>query len=198
MECPGVYDVIDAMRSQDYLVFSDPRGYDLNLFGIRTEDIDSNKFNDWLGVFYTYDGVWNYFCVPGTTDPGVFYRNRPINPLGTGALVEGQHRGMYEVGMHRGSYPALVQKVPVPAYRDDNKDDYLDLDPATIDVGLHGANFHRASANNPSIIVDRWSAMCQVVQDKLHHDHFMALARASVEIYGNSITYTLLGEADFR
>jgi len=37
-ECPRVSEIINAMESKNYLVFSNPGGHDLNIVGIRTAD----------------------------------------------------------------------------------------------------------------------------------------------------------------
>ena len=63
-----------------------------------------------------------------------------------------------------------------------------------VDVGMHGINFHRASAGGPRDTIGKWSAGCQVPQDDAHHDFVMALAKRAAERFGNSFTYTLLRE----
>ena len=50
-ECPKVSEIINAMESKDYLVFSNPGGHDLNIVGIRTADDSANTFNDWGALF---------------------------------------------------------------------------------------------------------------------------------------------------
>lgn len=186
-----------AMRRKGYVVFgNDVKGYDLNLVGIRTRDTRANKFNDHLVVMWLWDGQWNLFAFPATTDPGVYWRNNPMRVEGTAVLVPGQYRGAYQIGEHK-SYPALVQRKDVKVYRDDNRDDVLDLDPTTIQEGMFGINIHRASASKPSTTVDKWSAGCQVLQDPLQQAFLMELARKSAELFGNAFTYTLLTEDDF-
>lgn len=186
-----------AMRSKGYLVFgNEAKGYDLNLFGIRTDDATANSFNDIVGVMYLCDGQWNCFQFPATTDPGLYWRENPMNIAGTAILKPGQYRGAYMVGEHKG-YPALQQKSPMKVYRDDDRDKVLEMDEATLQEGMFGINIHRSSSVKPSTQVDKWSAGCQVLQDPIQFAFLMELAKKSAEIHGNSFTYTLLTEADF-
>lgn len=185
-----------VMRSKGYVVFGNARGYDLNLFGIRTLDTVSNAFNDWVGCMYLMHGVWNLFPFPATTDPGLYWRSHPMNVKGTAVLKPGQYRGVYRLGEHKG-YPALVQRGAVVVYRDPDRDSYLDLDDDSTDEGVFGINIHRASKRSPSIEVNKWSAGCQVIQDAVHHEFHLELVRKSIAIYGHGHTYTLLTEADF-
>ncbi|MFC1890569.1 hypothetical protein ACFL4G_12525, partial [Thermodesulfobacteriota bacterium] len=71
--CPRVDEIIEVMETKGFKVFSDSRGHDLNLVGIRSASVEGNKFDDWLTVFYIFDSVWNIFAFPATTDPGTYY-----------------------------------------------------------------------------------------------------------------------------
>jgi len=185
-----------AMRCKRYLVFGDPRGYDLNLFGIRTKDMVANTFNDILGAMYLFDGRWNCFLFPGTTDPGTYWRLNPMNVAGTAVLKPGQYRKAFKLGVHKG-YQALVQASPLPVYRDADRDNELELDESLVQTGMFGINLHRASSVKPSTEVDKWSAGCQVLQDPFQFSFLMELAVRSANIYGDGFTYTLLTEGDF-
>lgn len=193
---PSPLEIKAAMRRKGYWVFGDEvRGYDLNIFGIRTEDRVANTFNDVIGVMYLSNGQWNCFLFPATTDPGLYWREHPMNVDGTAILVPGQHLGAYMVGSHKG-YTAFQQKRPLPVYRDADKDEILETDPDTIQSGFYGINIHRANSALPSSQVNKWSAGCQVLADPVQFDFLMSLAQKSMGIYGNSFTYTLLEEGD--
>lgn len=185
-----------AMVKKDYVIFDNKKGYDLNIVGIRSPDMSSNQFNDWITVFYLSDKTWNFFSFPGTTDPGTFYRQNPINVKGTALLKPGQYRGAYKIGYHRG-YKALQQKKPMTVYRDANRDTVLDTTGMEEDTGMFGINIHHANAFRPSILVDKWSAGCQVYQDPDHFAFFMTLCERARKKFGNSFTYTLLRVEDF-
>ena len=66
--------IVRTLKKKGYAVFKNPGGHDLNIVGIRTKDMTSNQFNDWLTVFYIFNRTWNFFAFPATTDPGIFYR----------------------------------------------------------------------------------------------------------------------------
>jgi len=196
IQCPQVDEIVSVMRARQYRVFENPDGHDLNLVGIRNSASDANRFDDWICAFYWFDGVWNLFAFPGTTDPGRFYRENPINVLGTAIMKPGQYRGAYRVGRHKG-YRALQQVGAVTVYRDNNRDDELDTTGSFEDDGINAINIHRASRVRASTQVDRWSAGCQVVQDPDHFDFLMTLCARGAEKFGNSFSYSLLESEDF-
>lgn len=193
---PNAEVIKNVMRSKGHAVFGSPKGYDLNLFGIRTTDTRANEFNDWVGVMYLEGGVWNKFVFPATTDPGAYWREHPMNADGTAALKPGQYRSSHKVGEHKG-YPALQQKGPVVVYRDPDRNLELNLDDSNVQEGMFGINIHRASIRAPSNVVNKWSAGCQVLQDPIQFGFLLELACKSALLHGNSFTYTLLTEADF-
>lgn len=184
-----------AMAAKGYKIFKNPNGHDLNIVGIRTEDLSPDAFNDWITVFYLNKAQWNYFAFPATTDPGTYYRTHPINVKGTAVMKPGQYRSAYKIGRHRG-YKALQQKGPVTVYRDNTLDEQIDIHGMEEDTGLHAVNIHRANGVRPSVKVGKWSAGCQVFQDPDHFSFFLSLCERGKEKYGNSFTYTLLEEAD--
>jgi len=185
------------MRKKDYLVFGGgTKGYDLNIFGIRTNDMEANTFNDVIGVMYLFDSRWNCFLFPGSTDPGTYYRENPMNVNGTALLKPGQYRGMLKLGKHSG-YDAFQQNAPVKVYRDADRDNVLEVDEDNVEEGMFGINLHRANASQGSTQVDKWSAGCQVLQDPVQFDFLYHLGEKSADRFGNSFTYTLLLEDDF-
>lgn len=105
MDSPSVTDLIAVMEAKGYAVFDSPRGHDLNLVGIRSEDMTANAFNDSLSVFYFFDGRWNLFSFPCTTDPGTLYRLEPAVVKGTAILKPGQYRGAYKIGLTSATRP---------------------------------------------------------------------------------------------
>lgn len=189
--------ILFVIMKKNYVVFDNRKGHDLNIVSIRSNDMSSNEFNDWITVFYLLDKTWNFFSFSATTDPGTFYRQNPINVKGTALLKPGQYRGAYKIGRHRG-YKALQQKKPMTVYRDANRDTVLDTSGVEEDTGMFGINIHHANAFKPSMSVNKWSAGCQVYQDPDHFAFFMTLCERAREKFGNSFTYTLLQENDFR
>lgn len=196
MQAPSGSAILAALERKGYLVFRNPVGYDLNLVGIRSASTTANRFDDWMTVTYLSDGSWLSYAFPCTTDPGTYYRLNPANVNGTAVLKPGQYRGVYQLGVHRGEYRALVQVGAVTVWRDANRDDVLDTRGQPEETGLFGINIHRASPSGPSVQVDRWSAGCQVLQDPTHFAFLLALAERGLVVHGPRLTYTLIEEAD--
>lgn len=164
-----------------------------NLFGIRTESNNSNKFDDYLGFAYLSGNKGIIKVFPATTDSGKFYLENPINELGTGILAEGQYINVWGFGYHKGMYEALVQRNNVTVYRDNNKDSKIDIDVNSIQVGLFGMNLHHAGEH--SVQVDKWSAMCQVTAKTKDFKEIFDFCKISGFKMFN---YTLLSYKDFE
>lgn len=194
-ECPPCSRIIAAMEAKGYTVFKNAGGHDVNIVGIRTADLSPNAFNDWVTVFYLLEETWNHFAFPATTDPGLYYLKNPLNVRGTAIMKPGQYRGAYMIGRHR-NYKALQQKGPITVYRDRDMDAQIDTIGVAEDTGIHAVNIHRANAHRPSMVVGKWSAGCQVLQDPDHFAFLLSLCERAKEKFGNSFTYTLLEERD--
>ena len=186
--------LLDYVASLGHAVFEEGE-YNLNIIGIRTANSDANTFNDRICVVYKDEKKsWISRTWPCTTDPGTYYREKPMNVKGTAILKEGQYRGVYKIGKHRGKYDALVQTGGrVTVWRDNDKNDVLDMEPGTEDSGYHGINLHKAGSNSTS--VDRWSAGCQVWANADDFACFMDICRKQVSERGwRTFTYTLVAE----
>lgn len=192
-----IKDIIRVMTRKGYAVFeNDVKPLNLNYVGIR-DTASVNTFNDTFVMFWKYKGHWSAFFRPGTTDPGTYWLNNPMNTHGTAILKEGQYRGAWKLGKHQGKYTALVQRKEVTVIRDGNKDGVLDIEGGYEDKGYFGINHHRANSKNESVQVDKWSAGCQVTADPHLYDIFIQLCQESAEVWGEGITYTLLNVDDF-
>ena len=184
--------ILDYVESLGHAVFENGL-YNLNIIGVRTPDDSANKFNDHMYVVYKDEHGWVTRTWHCTTDPGTYWREHPMNVKGTAILKEGQYRGAYKIGKHRGKYAALVQTGGrVTVWRDNDKNDVLDMEPGTEDSGYHGINLHKAGSNSTS--VDKWSAGCQVWANADDFACFMAIVEKSAETYGPQFTYTLIDE----
>ena len=171
--------------------------YNLNLIGLRSPDVTADTFNDWFLVIFKQHGITNYFGFPCTTDPGTFYRLKPLSVDGTAIVKPGQSRGVWKLGLHQGKYPALVQRRPIEVYRDNNKDQVLNFD-APSDTGFFGINCHRASLENEANQVGKWSAGCQVLANPVDFELLLMLCRQSANRYGNGFTYTLINHEELQ
>jgi peptidoglycan hydrolase-like protein with peptidoglycan-binding domain len=175
--------------------------YHLNLFGIRMKDVLSNSFDDIMGCAYTVNGLWKVEVWPATTDPGLYYRENPMNVAGTAILCPGQYTS-WKIGLHRGSYEALIQTAgSVTVWRDANKDEILDHPPGSDVTGYFGINLHRSSTKTDTVEeaeaakVNKWSAGCQVHARVDAFNEMMTLAHKQQDELGiGEFTYTLMDQ----
>ena len=176
--------------------FFDTGEFNLNIIGVRSADKDSNAFNDVLCVLFMVHGKEVLHIFKASTDPGLFWRENPLNVNGCAVMVPDQYPGLWRIDKHR-NYFALVQNKPCAVYRDNDFNSQLDItDDTPIQTGKFGINGHRANGDFESTQVDKWSAGCQVIADPLEFNLLMALCEISRKRYGNSFTYTLLLEQD--
>lgn len=189
-------EIEQAIKSKGYAWFDDG-DYNLNIVGIRnsaTGQRVTNLFDDSLVVSYKVAGTWVHRTWEITTDPGKKGVMEFHNPLGVARLVEGQYRGAWQIGLHKGKYEALTQLKPVKVYRDKNRD--LAYDETKITEGIYGINIHKAG--KVSTFVENWSEGCQVFKRTDAFDEFMRICKKSAQLYGNRFTYTLIESADIQ
>jgi hypothetical protein len=176
-----------VLKSLGYAVF-EGEAYDLNFLGIRglgRDQTASPQDDQFLMIYKNEQGFWQTEHWSGTTDPTSYYLGTPINVDGTAILCEGQHRGMWSLGLHRG-VPALVQVGVVKVYRDKDRDTILDMDPKTVDTGLFGINFHGGTGSRASAgcqVTPTWSPVArarQLLELQTKHGH------------GSTLSYTLV------
>lgn len=147
-------DLIKILKRLKYVVYDKP--YQLNIFGIRSPETNSNKFDDELHVFFKDDkSVWRHYKYQVTTDPGTYWLLNPLQVLGTAILKAGQYINSYRLGLHKGQYEALVQAKPVTVLRDYDRNAVLDFANGKEDKGMFGVNIHRSSATGSSKSVDK-------------------------------------------
>ena len=183
------------LKRKGYTLYTRP--FELNIVGLRSNQTRANRFDDEIHVFYRANNkLWHYHVFKATTDPGTFWLKNPMAPQGTAILTQGQYKGAYQLGLHQGKYPALVQRLgKVRIIRDYDRNGLLDFNSGRVSTGFFGINIHRASVSGSTLTVDKYSAGCQVFQNPQDFDKFMALCRMHSSLYGNQFTYTLI---DFR
>lgn len=104
-----------------YRMYNYPISPIINICGIRSINMESNTFDDLIVVF-TNELI---YAAPATTDPGLYYRNNPINVEGTAILPIGYHKDIWKIGKHRGRYTALVQRGICRVIRDNDNNSLL-------------------------------------------------------------------------
>lgn len=180
-----------VMESLNYKVNDRPN--EVNIVGIRKDDVTPNKFDDKLVIFWKNEnGRLEGREYPITTDAGTYWLKNPMNVDGTALLKAGQWA--YKIGSHRG-YKALNQRGKVTVIRDYDRNAILDFNNGKEDTGYFGINIHRATSSGTSTLVDKWSAGCQVFANSNDFADFLELVQKSVDKYGNdSLYYTLIDE----
>ena len=186
--------ILTTIASLGHKVFTSG-DWNLNLFGIRSPNRVAGAFDDLIGCAYKSGGLWSVEYWEATTDPGSPYLIKPINTAGCAILAPGQYAS-YKIAKHRGKYDALCQvNGPVTVYRDDNKDNLLDMAESSKQTGMFGINIHMRSGESDS--VGGASAGCQVFRYERAFDRMMWLARQQKEERGwDTYTYTLINELD--
>lgn len=175
----------------------------VNIFGIRMS-INTNKFDDVIGVAYVKDGKEMLLVWPATTDPGSYWLQHPMNPAGTFILAAGQYVNCFAFGLHQGRYEAIVQTRPVKGYRDNNRNfsigkmvgRKLKYESDHTETGTFGINLHMTSPYTKSEMVNKWSAGCQVLKLVEHFKQLLTVCRRHESHYGNKFTYTLFEKID--
>jgi hypothetical protein len=184
----------DAVIKKGHVFFSNHMN--LNFIGIRNLNGKVNDWDDRFALLWEENGSQKAWISQSfTTDPGIYYLEKEmLSPKGCAILAPGQYKALWTFGKHRGKYDAFIQLNPCKVYRDRDKDNILDFDPASIDNGNFGINLHHGydSAN-----VGPHSAGCQVFKYEKHLSHVLDIAKKSATMYGNKFTYTLLTSADF-
>jgi len=202
----SINQIVNTFDDLGYRYFEN-EPFDLNLVGIRSNDLSANRFNDLFCLFYVSDMQMEFFQTACTTDPGLYYRENPMNVEGTALMTPGQHRGAYRRGKHRGKYEALVQAKPLPHYRVDPDfwersimdDSALNYNESLLLMTVHekmiGMNIHRASELSRSTRVGKWSAGCQVIADPDIFRLIIRLCDKQIKAgRGETFTYTLITE----
>lgn len=174
--------------------YNPEKPYNLNVIGVRSNDMTPNVFNDCLVVLWEDAFGWNLMAHEGTTDPGLYFLNNPINSEGTFIMSPGFHKGLWKLGKHRG-YEAFQQVGVAKGWRDADRDNEFDMVVGKeVEVSWAGINMHRAKDEGESSVVGRWSAGCQVRRRDDDHEIVVELTKRALNYWGNSFSYMLFTE----
>ena len=171
--------------------------YNLNIIGIRANDNKANTFNDLICLLYKVNDKWTLKKYDATTDPGLYYREHPINVNGTAILKDGCYRNSFGIGLHHGKYRCLVQIKPLALWRNNNKNSTLDFNGKTTNE-MAEIHIHRATASGVSKYVDKWSAGCQVIASSSDYAEFMRIIDTSTKYFKPVFSYALFTENDLK
>ena len=132
------------------------------LIGRRDEaNQDKDVFNDPLGCIIN----GNVYLGNGTTDPGLYWQQNPMNPKGTAHVVLGYHPLAFHLGTHGGgtvAHEAFIQASPLTVKRYASYAGFM-AGVFMLDTGMFEIDFHTVIGSFQKFI-GRWSAGCQVMQ----------------------------------
>lgn len=124
----------------------------------------------------------------GTTDPGTYWENSPMNDEGCAIVAWGHHPNSHELGEHHG-YPALVQSDSSGGKGIGGITIYRDKEANGIRRGTQeicydcGINIHSGRGRDCEGDVDMYSAGCQVRKYWDSHMQFYNLMKDSGKRY---------------
>lgn len=184
------FDLVHEACDRAGYLFWPQKPFDLFLFGIRSAaPSDSNLFDDTIGVAYVNgSGVPTVERWPATTDPG---RKSMADPW-CATVIPHQLRKVWTRGQHHpgtpGAYDCLVPTVGavIPVWRGKDR--------SKVFFDSSGIQLHHAGAS--SVLVDGWSAGCQVLQHADDLTRLLWLYDEQVRRLGlRYVSYTLFDAA---
>lgn len=181
--------------------FYEKGDYNINFFGIRSDNVLDNKFSDILGMAFYIKGKPQIILIPGTTCPGLYYGHAAMNPRpgGVAIIKPGQYIGVWKfIDSYTGwlNYPYFQQVGKFTIWRDGDKDTELDQVNEQEALGV-GLNCHRMSnINQVALYVNNWSEGCQGANED-EFEKLLPATRECVKLYGFNLTYTLFEKSDF-
>lgn len=209
-----VNNLIDIADKSKYTVFKDnSKDYNLNIWFSRSLEIEEDVFNDICIIFWlNTKNQWETRLFKFNTNPGIFWLKSPQNPDGTAIISPGQYRSTHSIRTHRqgtsSAHIALCHSQGiVKVFRDNNKDDILDLNGRVYTNGL-GINCHRPSLYTEQTgKIHKSSAGCLIAkyrdefdnstQDDASLETFMGICRNSQKYWGNKFSITVIDDSNY-
>lgn len=167
--------------------------YSMNLYAIRAKK-GINSFDDLLGVTYN-DGNHQFTNeYPCTVDPGVPWLLNPMDQGGAAAVVEGQYRGVWQLGKFHNT-PALIQIRPILVYRDNDRNTTFEYG-AKKTEGNYGIFLHQHfQGTNSAARIDKSSAGCIVPQTLTDWSHLFNVLQKQINAgLGDTFSFTLFSK----
>jgi hypothetical protein len=169
-----------------------------NIIGVRSALNAPDVFNDLIFIVYSQNGVEKLFSATITTDPGVTYQVKPMNPNGCAVLPPGQYINDYKSGFHQGKqdHRALIEVGKIQVARDNDKDGIAEIEGKLLEEGYFGVNIHGAMKNTDTTKIGPWSAGCQVHSRWSKKEEMMDIVDRYTHVNKGLVTYTLIEEKD--
>jgi hypothetical protein len=194
------YQEIKAIYKKKGYKFFEGGDFDLNIFGIRRDDVYDNYFSDRLGIAYKEKGVEKVIIIQATTCPGLHGGRAVMNPRpgGVAVIAPGQYPKVWKFVDDYStwlSYPFFKQVGTFKIWRDGDKDKELDRVNLQ-DVAGAGLNGHRMSWNGvKGQPVNNWSEGCQGAEEP-EFKKLLEPIRAACILWSPIFTYTLFDATD--
>lgn len=182
-----------ALKKLNHKWFSDRP----NIIGIRTTLNAPDVFNDILCLVYMDNGTEVLKTYSITTEPGVYYQKKLLNPKGCAIIALGQYENAYSIGFHqnKSDHRALIQSGKITVLRDKDLDGIAG-NSGTSESGYFGCNIHGAKKMGDTKEIGPWSAGCQVHSKWSNKEEMIDICEKFKEVTGNKFTYTLIKETD--
>lgn len=172
-----------------------------NIIGIRSTLNVPDVFNDPLCIVYKENGIEKLYTAIITTEPGIAYQKKLLNPKGCWVMMPAQMVDAYAPGLHQGKadHRCLRSVGKIFGLRDANLDGIAGNSgtPTWVDGTTVGANIHGANKAGITAKVGPWSAGCQVHNDWKKKEQMMDICE---KLYPKvkKFTYTLVTEKDLE
>lgn len=169
-----------------------------NIIAIRSTLNVPNVFNDILTIVYKKNGVETLYTATITTEPGVTYQKKLLNPKGCWVMMPAQMIDAYAPGLHQGKpdHRCLRSVGKIYGLRDADLDGIAGNSgkPEWVDGTTVGASIHGANKAGITREIGPWSAGCQVHNDWKKKEEMMKIC----DLYPKQkkFTYTLVTEKD--
>lgn len=130
-----------------------------------------------------------------TTEPGIYYQKKVLNPKGCAMIKPGQYENCYQLGTHiKSDHKALIQTGgKITVWRDNDRDGIAE-NLGMEDTGYFGCNIHGAQRIGKTAKIGAYSAGCQVFESWKEKEEFINICEQYRELTGNKFTYTLIEE----
>jgi hypothetical protein len=174
-----------------------------NIIGIRSSLNVPDIFNDILAIVYKDKGVEKLYTTTITTEPGVAYQKKLLNPKGCWVMMPAQMVDAYSPGFHQNKpdHRCLRSTGKIFGLRDNDLNgvagDDKDAKAEWVNGTSVGANIHGANKAGITKQVGPWSAGCQVHNDWKKKEEMMDICE---KLYPTvkKFTYTLVEENDLK
>lgn len=172
-----------------------------NIIAVRTTLQVPDVFNDPIFIAYKDKGVDKLFTAMITTEPGITYQKKLLNPKGCWVMMPNQMIDAYSPGFHQGKpdHRCLRSTGKIFGLRDADLDGIAGNSgtPVWVDGTTVGANIHGANKAGITAKVGPWSAGCQVYNEWKKKEEMMDIVE---KLYPRlaKVTYTLLAETDIH